>query len=63
MPRQREEGVTPKGWTISKRGNYWEITFENTRAQVSVTLSDSMFAKFISDSSGKLEVAHSGKTL
>ena len=52
--------MTPTGYVISRRGNRWEIVFENAKTMVSVTLSDSMFAKFTSESSGKLEVAHKG---
>jgi hypothetical protein len=52
--------VTPTGFVISRRGNDWEIIFENAKNMVSVSLSDTMFLKFTRESAERLEVAHGG---
>lgn len=47
--------MTPKGWTISRRGNFWEITFENTRNMISITLTDAQASRFLGEFSRRQE--------
>ena len=46
--------MTPKGWTIARRGDRWIVTFENSKFETPVEWTEGMYLKFISDSAARL---------
>jgi hypothetical protein len=43
-----------RGWSISRRGEYWVVSWENSKYSAEITLSDSQYERFIHESVERL---------
>lgn len=41
--------MVPTGWIVSRRGNRWEIVFENSKNAATITLSDAQASRFLGE--------------
>jgi hypothetical protein len=48
--------VIPSGWVISRRGERWEIVFENSKSAAAITLTDAQASRFLREFSDQREV-------